>query len=56
MFLCLCRSVYNSRTGEKAALKRIPNVFQSQLACIRALREIKVLCEFHHENVSVVYC
>ena len=44
-------SVYNSRTGEKAALKRIPNVFQSQLACIRALREIKVLCEFHHENL-----
>jgi nemo like kinase len=29
----------------------MPNVFKSQLACIRALREIRVLCEFSHENL-----
>lgn len=44
-------AVRNPRSGEKAALKKIPNVFQSQLACIRALREIKVLCEFRHDNL-----
>ena len=46
-----CRAIRNTRTGEKAALKKMPNVFKSQLACIRALREIRVLCEFSHENV-----
>lgn len=42
----------NPRTGQRAALKKIPNVCQSLLACIRTFREIKILCEMHHDNVS----
>ena len=41
----------NPRTGHRAALKKIPNVHQSLLACIRTFREVKILCELDHENV-----
>lgn len=51
------RSVINPRTGQRAALKKIPNVNQSLLACIRTYREVKILCEAHHDNVSdIVEC
>jgi len=42
----------NSQDGSRSALKKIPNVFQSLLACIRTFREVKILCELKHENVS----
>lgn len=44
-------SVINPRTGQRAALKKIPNVNQSLLACIRTYREVKILCEAHHDNL-----
>ena len=46
------RAVQNPRTGRPAALKKIPNAFQSVLTGVRTFRELKVLCEFSHENVS----
>lgn len=53
-FDCLRRSVINPRTGQRAALKKIPNVNQSLLACIRTYREVKILCEMRHDNVSEI--
>lgn len=44
-------SVVNPRTGTRAALKKIPSVFQSLLSCIRTFREIKILCEMKHDNL-----
>ena len=46
------RAVQNPRTGRPAALKKIPNAFQSLLTGVRTFRELKVLCEFSHDNVS----
>ena len=54
-FLSSPRSVVDSRTGHRAALKKIPNVHQSLLGCIRTFREVKILCELGNENVSCVY-
>lgn len=52
---CYCiRCVHNPRNGVRSALKKIPSVFQSLLSCIRTFREIKMLCELKHENVSAV--
>lgn len=48
------RAVQNPRTGRPAALKKIPNAFQSVLTGVRTFRELKVLCEFSHENVSTI--
>lgn len=45
------RSVQNPHSGQRAALKRIPQVAQSLLTCIRTFREIKILCELQHDNV-----
>ena len=50
--LSLFRSVKNPRTGCLLALKRIPRVFHSLLSCVRTFREIKMLCELKHDNVS----
>lgn len=44
-------SVINPRTGRRAALKKIPNINQSLLACIRTYREVKILCETRHDNL-----
>lgn len=44
-------SVLNPRDKKRAALKKIPSVFQSLLSCIRTFREVKILCEMHHENL-----
>lgn len=44
-------AVQNPRTGHPAALKKIPNAFQSVLTGVRTFRELKVLCEFSHENL-----
>jgi hypothetical protein len=46
------RSVVDSRTGQRAALKKIPSIHQSLLGCIRTFREVKILCELDNENVS----
>lgn len=52
--VCVCarRSVRNSLTGGHSALKKIPNVFSSLLSAIRTFREVKMLCELSHDNVS----
>ncbi|XP_065893316.1 serine/threonine-protein kinase NLK2-like [Dysidea avara] len=44
-------AVRNPRTGCSSALKKIPNAFQSVLNGVRTFRELKVLCEFKHENL-----
>jgi nemo like kinase len=44
-------SVVNSRTGQRAALKKIPSIHQSLLGCIRTFREVKILCELDNENL-----
>ena len=46
------RSVRNSLTGGRSALKKIPNVFSSLLSAIRTYREVRMLCELSHDNVS----
>lgn len=46
------RSVRNSLTGGHSALKKIPNVFGSLLSAIRTYREVRMLCELSHDNVS----
>jgi len=51
MHIPVVRSVSNPRTGHRAALKKIPSVFQSLLSCIRTFREVKILCEMKHENL-----
>jgi serine/threonine protein kinase len=44
-------SVVDSRTGQRAALKKIPSIHQSLLGCIRTFREVKILCELDNENL-----
>lgn len=44
-------SVHNPRSGKRAALKKIPSVSQSLLACIRTFREVKILCEMKNDNL-----
>lgn len=39
------------RTGIRVAIKRIPLFEYDALVCMRALREIKLLCELQHENL-----
>ncbi|CAH8496326.1 unnamed protein product [Heterobilharzia americana] len=43
--------VIDPRTGEQAALKRIPSVFESTMSAKRAYRELKVLFSMRHENI-----
>lgn len=49
---CRHRSVTDPRNGKRVALKKMPNVFQSQTSSKRAYRELKMLCFFKHDNVS----
>ena len=44
-------SVIDPRTGHRAALKKIPNIHQSLLGCIRTFREVIILCELDNENL-----
>lgn len=41
------------RDGRRVALKKLPNVFQSLVSSKRVFRELKMLCFFKHENVSL---
>lgn len=50
-----CRAVTDPRDGRRVALKKLPNVFQSLVSSKRVFRELKMLCYFKHENVSVYY-
>ena len=44
-------AVKDPRDGKKVALKKIPNVFHTLNSAKRALRELKMLCFFNHDNV-----
>ncbi|KDP40887.1 hypothetical protein JCGZ_24886 [Jatropha curcas] len=44
-------AVENSKTGEKVAIKRIGNVFDSQKLAKRTLREVKLLLHMDHQNI-----
>lgn len=44
-------AVTDPRDGRRVALKKMPNVFQSLVACRRVFRELKMLTHFNHENV-----
>ena len=46
-------AVTDPRTSRRVALKKMPNVFQSVVAARRAFREIKMLCTFRHDNVTI---
>lgn len=48
-----CRAVTDPRDGRRVALKKLPNVFQSLVSSKRVFRELKMLCNFKHENVSI---
>jgi len=50
---CICRAVTDPRDGRRVALKKLPNVFQSLVSSKRVFRELKMLCNFKHENVSL---
>ena len=49
------RSVTDPRNGKRVALKKMPNVFQSLTSSKRAYRELKMLCFFKHNNVSLIF-
>lgn len=38
-------------TGQNVAIKKINNIFESDLDCKRTLREMRLLRHFHHDNV-----
>ena len=40
-------------TGEKVAIKKIPRVFADVIETKKALREIKLLTSFDHDNVRL---
>lgn len=44
-------SSYNRKTNEKVAIKKIDDVFASQVNALRTLRELMVLRRIKHENV-----
>ncbi|KPJ19041.1 Serine/threonine-protein kinase NLK [Papilio machaon] len=46
-------AVTDPRDGRRVALKKLPNVFQSLVSSKRVFRELKMLCFFKHENVSL---
>lgn len=46
--VCSARDVTN---GEMVAIKKIPNVIDTDLDCKRTLREMRLLRHFQHENV-----
>lgn len=44
-------AVTDPRNGERVALKKMPNVFQTLISSKRVFRELRMLCFFKHENV-----
>lgn len=46
----VCSSVVMD-TQEKVAIKKIQNVFQNHVDCVRTLRELKILRHIKHDNV-----
>lgn len=53
LIIFICRAVTDPRDGRRVALKKLPNVFQSLVSSKRVFRELKMLCNFKHENVSI---
>ena len=50
------RSAENTLTGQKVAIKKIPNAFGGEADAVdamRILREIKLMKHFAHENVRL---
>lgn len=54
LFFSIRRAVTDPRDGRRVALKKLPNVFQSLVSSKRVFRELKMLCFFKHENVSIL--
>lgn len=54
-FILIYRAVTDPRDGRRVALKKLPNVFQSLVSSKRVFRELKMLCFFKHENVSIFF-
>lgn len=54
LFSSIHRAVTDPRDGRRVALKKLPNVFQSLVSSKRVFRELKMLCFFKHENVSIL--
>ena len=54
---CYCfvffRSVTDPRDGKRVALKKMPSVFQNLVSSKRVFRELRMLCHFKHDNVSL---
>ena len=46
-------SVTDPRSGRRVALKKMPNVFQTVVSAKRVFREVKMLCNLKHDNVSL---
>ena len=44
-------SALHKKSGEKVAIKKIPNAFQELTTAKRTYRELKILRHFNHENV-----
>ncbi|XP_052799985.1 serine/threonine-protein kinase NLK-like [Mya arenaria] len=44
-------SVTDPRDGKRVALKKMPSVFQNMVSCKRVYRELRMLCQFKHDNV-----
>lgn len=44
-------SVTDPRDGKRVALKKMPSVFQNLVSCKRVYRELRMLCQFKHDNV-----
>ena len=49
------RSVTDPRDGKRVALKKMPSVFQNLVSCKRVYRELRMLCQFKHDNVRNTY-
>jgi len=47
-------SALNQVSNEKVAIKKIPRAFDDVIDAKRILREVKLLRQFDHENVSVM--
>lgn len=47
------RSVTDPRDGKRVALKKMPSVFQNLVSSKRVFRELRMLCHFKHDNVSL---
>ena len=47
-------SAIHSKSGEKVAIKKIPNVFDALTVAKRTYREIKILKHFKHDNIICI--